>query len=253
MVAFGRYLLFSLAVFGDVVRALPKSKRQAWNFWFGDYDPAERVFNRHSFTATVSRLLVTDQISKIIKKGKVVIKITPKGLAVLSSSLDLEKFQRRTWDKKWRVIIFDVYEKDKKQRERLRAIIKNWGFGMLQESVWISPFPLEEQIREYFSQWRIRGEILVCRAEVLVGDQKDVAVRVWKLGQLNRRYRKLLGFWQDFGRRKNNKKSAFHFQQRYFDLLFSDPFLPVELLPQPWLADRLRALYAKEVLPILGR
>lgn len=247
-------ILLSLAVFGDIVRVLPKNKKQSWNFWFGGYDPLEKAFNHRSFTMAVYRLFKTGNIEKIVVGDKVRIRITPGGLKrLLSINLDLSKFSSKKWDGRWRVVIFDVSEKDKKRRDQLRQKIFHLGFGMLQESVWISPFPIETEIRDYFSRWRIRGEILVCRAQVLVGDQRDVAIRVWKLGQLNRKYRKLVDFWESFGRKKANKKSAFHFQRRFLELLMRDPFLPNELLPEGWLRENASKIYRRQVLPLLGR
>jgi len=45
-------------------------------------------------------------------------------------------------------IIFDIPEKKKKVREWIRAQIKNWGFEMIQKSVWISFGPLPKEFEE---------------------------------------------------------------------------------------------------------
>ncbi|OGI82363.1 hypothetical protein A3I95_03565 [Candidatus Nomurabacteria bacterium RIFCSPLOWO2_02_FULL_44_12] len=44
------------------------------------------------------------------------------------------------WDGKWRVVIFDVWEKTRVKRNLLREEIKNFGFIQLQRSVWIYPY-----------------------------------------------------------------------------------------------------------------
>ena len=51
------------------------------------------------------------------------------------------------WDGKWRLVIFDVPEKHKKAREALRRKLKDLNFARLQDSVWVTPFPCEDEIR----------------------------------------------------------------------------------------------------------
>ncbi len=48
------------------------------------------------------------------------------------------------WDGKWRMLIFDVKEKRKSARNRLRSLLSGAGFVRLQDSVWIHPYPCDE-------------------------------------------------------------------------------------------------------------
>lgn len=50
------------------------------------------------------------------------------------------------WDKKWRLIIFDIPEKYKNARSALRKKLIDLGFHKCQKSAWIYPFPCEEEI-----------------------------------------------------------------------------------------------------------
>src|SRR3989344_922295 len=253
MLGFTRILLFSLAVFGDALRILPQNKRQAGRFWTDDQSLLDKMFGRGSYTVGLWRLLQTQRIEKVVEKGRVKIRITPKGLKFLSQHLDLSKFSRKKWDGKWRMVVFDVSEKDKKSRNKLRQEIRDLGFGMLQESVWICPFPLEDKLKEYFSTWKLRGEILVSKSEVLVGDQKDIAWRVWHLSRLSKSYRRLIEWWQSLPQKGRNKSTALSFQQKYFSLLFSDPFLPAELLPKDWPGSKSGFLFTQQVSKLLNR
>ena len=47
---------------------------------------------------------------------------------------------KKKWDGKWRVVIFDVWEKAREKRDSLRYEIKHFGFIQLQRSVWIYPY-----------------------------------------------------------------------------------------------------------------
>jgi len=52
----------------------------------------------------------------------------------------------KTWDKKWRVIIFDVPNWKSKNRAAFREKIKELGFRLVQKSVWVYPHECREQI-----------------------------------------------------------------------------------------------------------
>jgi len=54
--------------------------------------------------------------------------------------------RKQKWDGKWRVIIFDVWERRRAARDRLRALLIKTGFVRLQDSVWVFPYPCEELV-----------------------------------------------------------------------------------------------------------
>ncbi len=47
------------------------------------------------------------------------------------------------WDGKWRVIILDLPEDRKSEREALRYLLKKAGFACVKNTVWVSPYPFE--------------------------------------------------------------------------------------------------------------
>lgn len=52
----------------------------------------------------------------------------------------------KKWDKKWRLVIFDIPEKKKLARNILRRKLKDLGFVFLQKSVFVYPFPCRKEI-----------------------------------------------------------------------------------------------------------
>ena len=52
----------------------------------------------------------------------------------------------KEWDKKWRLIIFDIPEKKRSGRVALRKKLNDMGFFQCQKSAWIHPFPCLEEI-----------------------------------------------------------------------------------------------------------
>lgn len=58
------------------------------------------------------------------------------------TNLKLEKPKK--WDRKWRVIIFDIPEKKRGTRDRIRELFKQANFYHLQDSVWAYPYDCED-------------------------------------------------------------------------------------------------------------
>lgn len=61
------------------------------------------------------------------------------------NSLSIAKPKR--WDKKWRIVIFDIADKKRIKREALRGFLKRLEFYQLQKSVWIHPFDCKDEVR----------------------------------------------------------------------------------------------------------
>ena len=53
---------------------------------------------------------------------------------------------RGRWDKKWRIVIFDISSTLPTERNAFRESLKKLGFKQLQRSVWITPFPCLKEI-----------------------------------------------------------------------------------------------------------
>ena len=83
------------------------------------------------------------------------ISLTKEGrkLAKKYSIDDLEIKKPRKWDKKWRVLMFDIKEEMKVRREALRGKLKELNFYQLQKSVWVCPYDFDreaETLRSFF-------------------------------------------------------------------------------------------------------
>ena len=52
----------------------------------------------------------------------------------------------KKWDKKWRVVIFDIPTSSNFVRNVFRKKLKEFGFQQIQMSVWVYPFPCKEEI-----------------------------------------------------------------------------------------------------------
>ena len=75
-------------------------------------------------------------------------KFSEKGKAKVRKFIidELQISAPKEWDKKWRLIIFDIPEKKRSGRVALRKKLNDMGFFQCQKSAWIHPFPCLEEI-----------------------------------------------------------------------------------------------------------
>jgi len=89
------------------------------------------------------------RLIELVEKGNSIhIKITARGKNLLKrfDYDDLELSRAKRWDKKWRMVIFDIPEKNKKERNALSEKLKDMGQYPLQESVFIYPYDCQNEI-----------------------------------------------------------------------------------------------------------
>jgi len=98
---------------------------------------------------------VNQRLNKLIKNGLIEIinnagekklSLTTKGENELEKSRLLAELENKKWDKKWRVVVFDILEKRRKARGQLRLELVELGFKKMQNSVWITPYDCGDYI-----------------------------------------------------------------------------------------------------------
>jgi phenylacetic acid degradation operon negative regulatory protein len=72
-----------------------------------------------------------------------------------------------TWDGKWRIILLDLPEDRKAEREGLRYLLKKAGFILLKNSVWISPHPFEHLFMNIKKDLNLTTEIMIFVTDTL--------------------------------------------------------------------------------------
>jgi len=102
---------------------------------------------KYQVNEVLTRLARRGLVTFELKDGRKFARLTPAG----SQSLKLEQEkaalrlrQKKRWDKRWRVIIFDIPERRRGVRSQLRAIMQECGFVRLQDSVWVYPHDCED-------------------------------------------------------------------------------------------------------------
>ncbi len=73
----------------------------------------------------------------------------------------------QTWDGFWRIIILDVPEERKSERESLRYLLKKANFVCIKNTVWISPFPYEHLFTNIKNDLGFTTELMIIVADKL--------------------------------------------------------------------------------------
>ena len=126
---------------------------------------------------------ISQTVTRLEQKGLVVVSggygkrgvsLTAKGKALMEENEFDEYYipQSTFWDGKWRVLMFDITEKRRSTRDRLRRMLQNAGFVRIQDSVWVYPYPCDEFVTLMRAHLRSGvGEVRSLVAEALESDR----------------------------------------------------------------------------------
>ncbi len=122
--------------------------------------------------------IVRSSASKLVKKGLLVYQngryeLTEEGEKKLRL-WELQNYQFKhpqKWDKKWRVIIFDIPEKKKKIRHQVRYLFATAGLSRLQDSVWVYPYDCEDLIGLLKTDFGIGKDLLYLIVDEIENDK----------------------------------------------------------------------------------
>lgn len=122
----------------------------------------------------LTRLASDGYITFEERKGHRFARITDAGRAALirRGSLLFNALQKpRRWDKRWRVIIFDIPEYRKVTRDALTKMMRSFGFYRLQDSVWVYPYDCEEVVALAKAELKLGSNVLYMIVEKIENDK----------------------------------------------------------------------------------
>ena len=103
------------------------------------------------------------------------LKLTEKGTKIAEELAEREEMRpekQKKWDQKWRIILFDVWERRRKVRDALRSNLKEFGFVKIQDSVWVYPYPCEKLLIFLRTYFKLGQGILYIVADEIEHDEK---------------------------------------------------------------------------------
>ena len=103
----------------------------------------ERAAQRRKLARAIREIHRRRYVKIVKRHGRVCLEITERGRkALLPYTLHgLAIAPPEQWDGKWRVVLFDIPEKERSSRDVLRKHLRNTGFFQLQRSAFVLPYP----------------------------------------------------------------------------------------------------------------
>ncbi|MBU6323259.1 CRISPR-associated endonuclease Cas2 [Patescibacteria group bacterium] len=122
---------------------------------------------------TAAGRLVTKGYAKWVKSnGMKFLRLTATGerAFALEKAKAALSIRPRKWDGRWRMVAFDVPERQRRVRAQLRSVMADIGFLRLQDSVWVYPYDCEDFVAMLKADLKIGRSVLYAIVDSLEGD-----------------------------------------------------------------------------------
>jgi phenylacetic acid degradation operon negative regulatory protein len=178
------------------------------------------------------------------KSSERLVRLTEAGRLRALGDRDPEKSWHRSWDGKWRLVMFDVPNERGVERRRLWYYLRQHRFGCLQKSVWISPDPLTEQQHALKASSPNAKMLTLLEATTCGGESaEDIVASAWDFNAINARYTDFMNVLEGRPSGAITNLVAANAMRKWasdehaaWDLAVSiDPLLPQQLLPRDYL------------------
>jgi CRISPR/Cas system-associated endoribonuclease Cas2 len=134
-----------------------------------------RKMNPKYFFGTVfEKLLAKGMVTIDQSKNGKRVRLTEHGKHELARMVAQNPDQRahKRWDRRWRMVIYDIKEERKVVRMRLQQLLHSFGFYKLQNSVWVYPYDCEALLILLKADVKIGNEVLYMVVEKIENDQR---------------------------------------------------------------------------------
>jgi phenylacetic acid degradation operon negative regulatory protein len=193
--------------------------------------------------------LLKDQAIK--QTGDYQYSLTDIGFEELCLKFPFFRFLKTEWDGKWRIISYEIPEKKREMRDRLRREMQGWGLGPWHRSFWLTPHPIIKNLRQLTANKEEEQYIQAFEADHSFGIKKILIDKVWETTLLDKQYRTLFKQWHDILAKEIDKQEKLRAViSDYVAVLKQDPGLPKDLIGENWIGFEAYSIFneIKEIL-----
>lgn len=210
------------------------------NYYKNFYGYIPNRWKQQNYYRLVKKQINDKTIKEISIGNEYYLKITTDGINKLNKKFGLNTLSSKPWDGIWRIVIFDIQELRKYLRNAFRRKLKYLGFGPIQKSVWVSPYPAFKEIEAFIKANDLNNEIVVLESQKIGLDIEELLNKAWGLNEFKKLY---LSYYKSLIQIKTQikatgiksvEKEFKNIHRKVLDLYFNDPRLPSELLPKDW-------------------
>lgn len=126
-------------------------------------DNTDSKKQEYAITRSIKNMLESGLIETISSDQNDYARITKEGKNKLNNIKldDNQTLLDPSWDGQWRIILLDLPESRKNERESLRYLLKKAGFICLKNSAWITPFPFEHLFENIKNDLNLSTEMMI--------------------------------------------------------------------------------------------
>lgn len=130
---------------------------------------------RYAINRTLKGLMESGLIESHFSGQNDYARLTPAGRKKATTlKLESDTSLLPNWDGKWRIVLLDLPESRKSERESLRYLLKKAGFVCLKNSAWISPFPFEHLFVNIKKDLGLTTEIMIMVTDTIDTETEKV-------------------------------------------------------------------------------
>lgn len=178
-------------------------------------------------------------------------RLTEKGYEALCLEFPYFRFLKREWDGLWRIISYEIPEKKREIRDRLRREMRGWGLGPWHRSFWLTPHPIIPNLKDLVYGHEEEKYIQAFESTHIFGDMENLVEKVWEKSQLEREYREIFKKWHTIlSNQKSKEDKMREVLRHYIEILRKDPGLPASLVGRKWIGLEAFEIF-KEIRGIL--
>lgn len=197
----------------------------------------------------ISGLLKNGLLEYKEKEESVLIRPSEKAFKILSYEYPFYNNFISKWDGKFRLIAYNISEKERKMRDSLRWILKSYKLGVFQHSVFVSAYDIEKDLINRLKTQKAKDAVFITAISLEKNNLVKFVDYVWGLNKLEKEYESLektLSVGIKTIRSRRGKVEVFRKTfVEYQKLLSLDPGLPFELIGEKNPHIKVRSLLKK--------
>lgn len=164
-------------------------------------------------------------------------RLTEKGFYALALQFPAVRFMRDDWDGVWRIISYEIPEKKRNLRDRLRREMKGWGLGPWHRSFWMTPHPVIGPLRDLVYGREEEQYVQAFESTHMFGDMDNLVEKVWGKAALEKEYKDIFKEWHSYLSADKSKHDKFKdVVYAYVKIMKDDPGLPPSLVGRKWIS-----------------
>lgn len=178
-----------------------------------------------------------------IKEEKVKNQVTQKGRQKLNLIIP-QHDNKRAWDDKIYLVTYDLPVNNNRERGYLRDYLRTIGCGMLQQSLWLTPFNPTDILNEFKAKHNLDSGLIIVSSlgrDGVIGNTEwpELMTKVFPINKINQQYYELI---YNYNHKIINRQT---YIIEYLKILAGDPQLPFKLLPNDWFGEQANEIFEK--------